>query len=77
MRSAQTTLVEVRGTLMGYYDFNDHFWSPYEACKQKSALVEQQEQLSLMDKFHNWLRSLRHKNIDISEQHNKLEPPKS
>lgn len=62
---------------MGYYDFNDHFWSPNEACKQKSKIVDQKEQLSLMNKLHNWLRNLRQENVEMSKQHNKLEKPKS
>ena len=62
---------------MGYYEFNDHFWAPNEACKQKSAIVEQKEQLSIIKKFHNWLLSLRHRNIEVSEQNSKLDQPKS
>ncbi len=62
---------------MGYYDFNDHFWAPYEACKHKSAIVAQEEQLSIIGKLHSWLRSLRHTNIEISEQQRELNLPKS
>lgn len=72
MRSAQETFVKVRSKKMGYYDFNDHFWSPHEACKQKS----EEEQLSIIDKLHSWLRILRHSNIEISEPEKKLNLPK-
>ena len=58
---------------MGYYDFNDHFWSPNEACQQKP----EEEQLSIIDKLHSWLGSLRHSNIESSESENKLNLPKS
>ena len=51
---------------MGYYEFNDHFWSPNEACKQKS----EEERLSIIDKLYLWFRSLRHSNIESSESDN-------
>ena len=63
---------------MGYYDFNDHFWSPNEACKQKSEIVAQEEQFSIVAKLHIWLRSLRHKNIESSDDRNEFNlPPKN
>ena len=77
MRSAQETFVKVRGEKMGYYDFNDHFWAPHEACKQKSEIVAQQEQLSIIEKLHSWLHSLGYRKIESSEQHNELNLSKS
>ncbi len=62
---------------MGYYDFNDHFWAPNEACKQKSAIIEPKEQLSLAKKLNYWLRSLRHEKVDIPEESKKLDRTKS
>ncbi len=60
---------------MGYYDFNDHFWSPNEACKQKSEIVVQEEQYSIIGKLHIWLRSLKHKNVESFDSQNELKLP--
>lgn len=60
---------------MGYYDFNDHFWSPHEACKQKSAIVVQEEQLSIIDKLSSWLRNFNDNKIKSSEPENQLNLP--
>ncbi len=62
---------------MGYYDFNDHFWAPHEACQQKSELANQKEQLSIIDKLHSWVRNLRYRKTENFEQHDKLNLPKS
>ncbi|MEM9271807.1 MAG: hypothetical protein AAGA80_02415 [Cyanobacteria bacterium P01_F01_bin.143] len=60
---------------MGYYDFNDHFWSPHEACKQKSTIVAQEEQLSVVGKLSSWLRSLNNSNLKSSEPENQCNLP--
>ena len=57
---------------MGYYEFNDHFWSPHEACQQKSEIVNQEEKLSIIAKLQNWLRTLKHSKIASPEQHDEL-----
>ncbi len=75
MRSAQESFVKVRGRKMGYYDFDDHFWAPYEVCQQKSEIVAQEEKFSLIEKLHSCLRRLRHRNMAISELHNEENLP--
>ena len=57
---------------MGYYDFNDPFWSPHEACKQKSAIVIQEEKSSVVDRLQNWLINMGYSKIKSSKQENQL-----
>ena len=76
MGSAQGTFVQVRGKIMGYYDFNDHFWSPHEACKQKSKIVAQEEESSVVDKLQDWLLNMGYSKIKSSKRENQLKSPK-
>ena len=50
---------------MGYYDFNEHFWAPYEVCAQKSQIVPQEEYFSIVERLHSWLRGVRHSNFSF------------
>ena len=52
---------------MSYYDFDDHFWAPYEVCGQKSEIVTQEEYFSIIGKLYSWLRGVRHSSIETLE----------
>ena len=42
----KTLTKDIKRTSMGYYDFNDHFWSPREVCGQATK-VDTQAQLRI------------------------------
>ena len=57
---------------MGYYDFDDHFWSPHEVCKQKSKVVAQEEEFSLINKLQGYLQRFRNRNTEDSKTQNEM-----
>ncbi len=60
---------------MGYYDFDDHFWSPHEVCKQKSQIVTQEEEFSLIKKLQGYLRRFKKRNTENSKPENEVNLP--
>ena len=57
---------------MGYYDFDDHFWSPHQVCKQKSKIVAQEEKFSLIKKLLGYLQRFRKRKTESSKPQNKV-----
>ena len=57
---------------MGYYDFDDHFWSPHEVCQQKSKIVAQEEEFSFIKKLQGYLQRFRKRKTENSEPQNEV-----
>jgi hypothetical protein len=57
---------------MGYYDFNDHFWSPLEVCAQAPKKEPLEKKIRITNLIQIIFNAMSHPNNSVSKKVNSI-----
>jgi hypothetical protein len=57
---------------MGYYDFNDHFWSPLEVCAQAPKKQPPEKKIRITNLIHTIFSVMPHSNKSVTKKASNL-----